>query len=55
MNINELGDKYKKIEDVKVVVTVSTGEKWEGYSDASGSVFWDKKPTGDRYVNEESS
>ncbi|MCO4814878.1 MAG: OmpA family protein [Flavobacteriales bacterium] len=55
VNINELGDKYKKIEDVKVVVTVSTGEKWEGYSDASGSVFWDKKPTGDRYVNEESS
>lgn len=55
VNINELGDKYKKIEDVKVVVTVSTGEKWEGYSDASGSVFWDKKPAGDRYVNEESS
>lgn len=27
----------------------------EGYTDASGSVFWDKKPTGDRYVNEEVS
>ena len=55
VNINELGDKYKKIEDAKVVVTVSNGETWEGYTDASGSVFWDKKPAGDRYVNEESS
>jgi len=54
VNINELGDKYKKVEDAKVIVTVSTGETWEGYTDASGSVFWDKKPAG-RYVNEESS
>jgi len=55
VNISELGNKYKKIEDAKVLVTASTGGTWEGYTDASGAVFWDKKPAGDRYVNEETS
>jgi len=53
VNISELGDPSRKIEDAKVVVTSSDGNTWEGYTDNSGSVFWDKKPTGDRYVNEE--
>jgi len=55
VNVSDLTDKTKKIEGVKVVVTSSTGEKWEGTTNKSGSVFWDKKPTGDRYINENSS
>lgn len=55
VNISELGNSAAKVEDAKVVVTASNGDTWEGYTDASGSVFWDKKPTGSRYINEESS
>lgn len=53
--VSELGNKDKKIPDVKVVVTDNNNGTWEGYTDKSGAVFWDKKPTGDRYINEESS
>ncbi len=53
--VSELGNEQKKIEDVKVVVEASTGEKWEGYTDETGAVFWDKKPDGTRYINEETS
>ena len=51
--VSELGNSAVKIQDVKVVVT-SEGKAWEGYTDESGSVFWDKTPTGSRYINEES-
>lgn len=53
--VSELGNKEKKIEEVRVVVTDNNNQTWEGYTDKSGSVFWDKKPTGDRYINEETS
>lgn len=54
--VSDLEDKNVKIEDVKVVVTANPGgETWEGYTNGSGTVFWDKKPTGDRYVNENTS
>ncbi|MNE43114.1 Outer membrane porin F precursor [compost metagenome] len=44
-----------KIEGVKVVVTGSNpNEKWEGLTAKDGSVFWDKKPNGDRYIQENS-
>ncbi len=44
-----------KIEGVKVVVTGSNpNEKWEGITSKDGSVFWDKKPNGDRFIQEES-
>ncbi|MDX2360057.1 MAG: OmpA family protein [Crocinitomicaceae bacterium] len=53
--VSEVEDPSIKIEDVKVVVTDTvTNETWEGYTDANGSVFWDKKPGGGRYINEES-
>lgn len=61
VNVHELGDMASHIEDVRVVVTgANAGEKWEGYTDESGSVFWDKRPApdanfGTRYINEESS
>jgi outer membrane protein OmpA-like peptidoglycan-associated protein len=57
VNVHDLTDKSKqtKIEGVKVVVTGSNpNEKWEGITNKDGSVFWDKKPNGDRYVQEES-
>lgn len=59
VNVTELGNKAIRIEDVRVVVNGSDGSKWEGYTNASGSVFWDKKATGDefgeRYINESTS
>ncbi|MCH2230889.1 MAG: OmpA family protein [Crocinitomicaceae bacterium] len=53
--VSELGNTAEKIEDCKVVVTASDGATWEGYTDENGGVFWDKKPAGERYINEESS
>jgi outer membrane protein OmpA-like peptidoglycan-associated protein len=53
--VSELGNKAVKIEGVKVVVKASDGATWEGKTNKGGSVFWDKKPTTDRYVNEELS
>ncbi len=52
--VSELGNADQKIKDAKVVVTATDGATWEGYTDENGGVFWDKKPTGDRYINEES-
>lgn len=57
VNITELVDKSKKIEDVRVAISGSDGSKWEGYSDENGAVYWDKRPTtdvnyGNRYINE---
>lgn len=56
VNVSDLTNKEKKLEGVKVTVTGSTaGDKWEGTTAKDGSVFWDKKPNGDRFVNENSS
>jgi outer membrane protein OmpA-like peptidoglycan-associated protein len=44
-----------KIDGVKVVVSGSNpNERWEGITAKDGSVFWDKKPNGDRFVLEQS-
>ncbi len=51
--VSDAEDKNQKLEDVKVVVSATDGSTWEGYTDESGAVFWDKKPAGDRYINEE--
>lgn len=50
--VSDLNDANTKITDAKVVVTSSAGDAWEGYTNKQGVVFWDKKPTGDRYINE---
>lgn len=50
--VADLNEKNVKIEDAKVTVTSSTGESWEGYTNKQGVVFWDKKPNGDRFINE---
>jgi len=53
--VSDLNEKNVKIQDAKVVVTTSTGDTWEGYTNKQGTVFWDKKPNGDRFINEETS
>lgn len=53
--VSDLSESDVRIEDAVVTVTAENGDTWEGYTDANGTVFWDKKPTGDRYINEESS
>lgn len=53
--VSELGDKSKKIADVRVQVKGTDGSAWEGFTKKDGSVFWDKKADGTRYVNEETS
>jgi peptidoglycan-associated lipoprotein len=53
--VSELGDKSIKIADVRVVVKGSDNSTWEGFTRKDGSIFWDKKPDGLRYVNEVTS
>lgn len=54
--VTDLSDRTKTIEGVKVVVTGSTpNDRWEGVTGKDGSIFWDKKPNSDRYINEEMS
>ena len=50
--VADLNEKNVKIDDAKVIVTSSEGETWEGYTNKQGVVFWDKKPNGDRFINE---
>jgi peptidoglycan-associated lipoprotein len=52
---SDLNDKDVKIADAKVTVTDNNGGTWEGYTNKQGVVFWDKKPNGDRYINEDAS
>ena len=50
--VSEIGQKQIKIADVLVKVTGSDGSTWEGFTNEQGMIFWDKKPNGDRYINE---
>lgn len=57
VGVYDLTDKSKntRIDGVKVVVTGSNpNETWEGMTGKDGYIYWDKKPNGDRYVQEES-
>lgn len=57
VNVLDLSDKKKqtKIDGADVnVVCKTTGEKWTGKTMKDGSIYWDKKANGDRYINEES-
>lgn len=57
VNIADLSDKTRKtmVDGVKVTVQTVGGEKWEGTTGKNGSIYWDKKANGDRYVNENST
>lgn len=52
VNTVEALDPVKRIADVAVTVTAETGETWEGTTNQDGTIFWDKKPNGDRYIQE---
>ena len=41
-----------RIPAVTVTVKSEAGETWEGTTNAEGTIFWDKKPNGDRYILE---
>lgn len=51
LNVTDLAE-GETIEGATVTVVGPDGE-WTGITDEDGSVFWDKKPAGDRYINEE--
>jgi peptidoglycan-associated lipoprotein len=53
--VSELGDKNVKIADVRVLINGTDGSSWEGFTNKQGTVFWDKKTDGTRWVNEETS
>ncbi len=55
VNVAEKGDLSNKIDGAKVVAKGSDGSTWEGYTNRNGTISWDKKPNGDRYVNIETS
>lgn len=51
--VSEVGQKQNKISDVKVTITgPDAANSWEGYTRKDGSIMWDKRPNGDRYVLE---
>lgn len=41
-----------RIPAVTVTVKAESGETWEGTTNNEGTIFWDKKPNGDRYILE---
>ncbi len=53
--VTELGNKDDIVAEAKVVVTGSDGSKFEGYTNEKGSVVWEKKPNGERFINENTS
>lgn len=60
VNVASLVEKTYKLEGVTVTVTGktegnNTPDVWKGITDKNGSVYWDKKPNGDRYINENST
>lgn len=54
--VSEVGQKKIKIPEVKVTVKgPDAANSWEGYTKKDGSIFWEKKPNGDRYISENMS
>lgn len=43
----------ERIDGATVQVTAEGGASFKGVTNSDGTVFWDKKPDGDRYINEE--
>ncbi|HZH85990.1 MAG TPA: OmpA family protein [Brumimicrobium sp.] len=50
--ITEVGG-VSRIEGATVEITPEGGQPFTKVTNANGEVFWDKKPDGDRYINEE--
>tara|TARA_B100000508_G_scaffold137355_1_gene131585 strand:- start:104158 stop:106272 length:2115 start_codon:yes stop_codon:yes gene_type:complete len=45
----------ERIEGATVEVSAEGGDSFKGVTNSDGTVFWDKKPNGDRYINEETN
>ncbi|MEX2484017.1 MAG: OmpA family protein [Brumimicrobium sp.] len=50
--VSEVGSPVR-VEGATVQVNPENGQAFKGVTDSQGSVFWDKKPDGDRFINEE--
>lgn len=50
--VTEIGS-TDKIDGVTVEVTQKGGSSFKGVTNSQGTVFWDKQPNGDRFINEE--
>jgi len=50
----DLGEGKAPLEGAIITVSGPDGD-WSGITEEDGSIFWDKRPAGDRYINEESS
>ncbi len=54
--LSEVGQKQNRISDVKVTIKgPDASNSWEGFTNKDGVIFWDKKPSGDRYISENTS
>lgn len=49
----DLGDGKAPLEGALITVT-GPGGNWTGITEEDGSIYWDKRPAGDRYINESS-
>ncbi|PHR47092.1 MAG: hypothetical protein COA32_09220 [Fluviicola sp.] len=52
--VSEVGSPVK-IDGATVEVTAEGGESFKGVTNSEGVVFWDKKPDGERFINEETN
>ena len=52
--VSEVGSPVK-IDGATVEVTAEGGDSFKGVTNSEGVVFWDKKPDGDRFINEETN
>lgn len=50
--VSEVGSPVR-IDGATVQVSAEGGESFKGVTNSEGVVFWDKKPDGDRFINEE--
>ncbi|MBI2257450.1 MAG: OmpA family protein [Flavobacteriia bacterium] len=55
VNVHSLTDKAVKIEGATVTVSSDNNQKWEGLTNKEGTIYWDKKPNGDRFIQEKQS
>lgn len=49
------GARGPAIADAKIKIVGSSGATWEGFTDDQGKVYYEVKPDGSRYINEETS
>jgi outer membrane protein OmpA-like peptidoglycan-associated protein len=58
VTVYEVGYKGAKgpvIADAKIKIVASNGVTWDGFTDDRGKVFYELRPDGSRYINEETS